>query len=511
MHVPDGFLPGVVLAGGYIVTGAMTAYSLRKINQQEDPRAEIPKAALLTAAFFIASAIRVPVPPVSIHLLLSGLMGVVLGWYAFPSILVGLILQFLVFGHGGFTTLGVNAVIMGMPAVIAFLVFRLAYRRPNAGTGWFALWGFIAGALGVVLAVALFYTVIITTLPADIDTELERAATIALSLAHLPLALLEGLFTALLVSYLRRVKPELIEGTFGRNRTRVDTPAGQPEFVAPVHRATVPRRIVRTPAPSDAQTRAGLDQYAHLDSSVHSWAMTTKLVGFIVLMFTFALVTSVWLLIPMVIVTAIIFHLSKLPYPFLRSRLQVPGFFILIIVLILPFVAGSTVLFTLGPLTIYTEGVVAAVLLATRFICIITLTVVLFGTDTFLNAIRAMRALKFPDTLADITLLTYRYIFEIGNMFTQMRIAVRLRGFRSNQFSLQLMSVLASLLGNMLVRSYEQSDRVYKAMILRGYGFGTVSLSEFAVTRSDTLKLIAMLAVAAAFIVGQFAIGSLLL
>ena len=116
-------------------------------------------------------------------------------------------------------------------------------------TGWFALWGFIAGALGVVLAVALFYTVIITTLPADIDTELERTATIALSLAHLPLALLEGLFTALLVSYLRRVKPELIEGTFGRNRTRVDTPAGQPEFVAPVHRATVPRRIVRTPAP----------------------------------------------------------------------------------------------------------------------------------------------------------------------------------------------------------------------------------------------------------------------
>ena len=196
----------------------------------------------------------------------------------------------------------------------------------------------------------------------------------------------------------------------------------------------------------------------------------------------------------------------------MRSRLQVPGFFILIIVLILPFVAGSTVLFTLGPLTIYTEGVVAAVLLATRFICIITLTVVLFGTDTFLNAIRAMRALKFPDTLADITLLTYRYIFEIGNMFTQMRIAVRrLRGFRSNQFSLQLVSVLASLLGNMLVRSYEQSDRVYKAMILRGYGFGTVSLSEFAVTRSDTLKLIAMLAVAAAFIVGQFAIGSLLL
>jgi cobalt/nickel transport system permease protein len=177
---------------------------------------------------------------------------------------------------------------------------------------------------------------------------------------------------------------------------------------------------------------------------------------------------------------------------------------------LLPFITGSTPLITVGPLTIYVEGLSSAILLAVRFICILTLTVILFGTDTFLNAIRAMRALKFPDTLADITLLTYRYIFEVGNTFAQLRVAVRLRGFRSNRFSVQTISVLASLLGNMLVRSYEQSDRVYKAMILRGYGAGPVSLSEFDVSRADVLKLVSMLAVATAFIVGQFAVGSLL-
>lgn len=506
MHVPDGFLPGAVLAGGYAITGVMTAYSLHKINQQEDPRAEIPKAALLTAAFFIASAIRIPVPPVSIHLLLSGLMGVVLGWYAFPSVLVGLILQFLVFGHGGFTTLGVNAVIMGIPAVAGFFIFRMANRRPNAGPGWFATWGFIAATLAIVLAVVIFYTLIITTLPADIDSDLERQATIALSLAHLPLALVEGLFTALLVGYLRRVKPEMINHALVRKSAETSGRAYPPE-APPPRRTTVPRRITNR---APAQAGAGLDQYAHLDSPVHKWAMTTKFVGFVVLMFTFALVSSLWLLIPMVIVTAIIFKLSGLPSNFLRSRLQVPGIFILLIVIVLPFVAGSTELFSLGPLTIYAEGVSAAVLLAVRFVCIITLTIVLFGTDTFLNAIRAMRALKFPNVLADITLLTYRYIFEMGNTFTQMRIAVRLRGFQSNQFSLQVVSVLAALLGNMLVRSYEQSDRVYKAMILRGYGFGTVSLAEFDTNRTDKLKLVGMLLLAATFIAGQLLIGSFL-
>ena len=98
MHVPDGILPPLIYGGGYAITVGATAIALRKINQQEDPRAEIPKAALLTAAFFVVSSLLIPMPPPlnSVHLVLTGLMGVMLGWYAFPSILVGLILQFIV-------------------------------------------------------------------------------------------------------------------------------------------------------------------------------------------------------------------------------------------------------------------------------------------------------------------------------------------------------------------------------------------------------------------------------
>ena len=90
MHISDGLLPAPVAISGYAITGFATWYSLRQINRQSEPTQGIPKASLLTAAFFVASSIHIPVPPTSLHLILNGLLGVVLGYYAFPAILIGL-------------------------------------------------------------------------------------------------------------------------------------------------------------------------------------------------------------------------------------------------------------------------------------------------------------------------------------------------------------------------------------------------------------------------------------
>ncbi|MBC8252647.1 MAG: energy-coupling factor ABC transporter permease, partial [Ardenticatenia bacterium] len=66
MHIPDGIIPATVCAAGYATTGTATWYSLRMINQKENPREGIPKASLLTAAFFVASWIHIPIPPTSV-------------------------------------------------------------------------------------------------------------------------------------------------------------------------------------------------------------------------------------------------------------------------------------------------------------------------------------------------------------------------------------------------------------------------------------------------------------
>ncbi len=211
MHIPDGILPASVLLGGYAVTGAATWLSLRKIGRKENPRDGIPKASLLTAAFFVASLIHIPIPPMSVHLILNGLLGVVLGYYAFPAILIGLFFQAVMFQHGGLTTLGINAAIMGVPALLAFYLFRVR-RIIGSDKRWAtALFGFIGGAGGLGVAAITAFILLVYTIPAHMNIAGERTSILALSLAHVPLILIEGVFTAFIVLFLQKVKPEMLE------------------------------------------------------------------------------------------------------------------------------------------------------------------------------------------------------------------------------------------------------------------------------------------------------------
>ncbi len=208
MHIPDGILPLGLTLGGWAVAAGLTAISLNRIAAQPDPREGLPRAAMMTAAFFAASLIHIPVPPSSVHLMLSGLMGAMLGWYAVPAIVIGLAFQAVMFGHGGLTTLGVNGVILGLPALAAFGMIRLAGQGRHPVVD--ATLSFVTGAGAVLLAVALFTAILLAGLPAHLDAGTERAAILALALAHLPLAVAEGMVVAAVLGFLRRTNPEMI-------------------------------------------------------------------------------------------------------------------------------------------------------------------------------------------------------------------------------------------------------------------------------------------------------------
>lgn len=87
MHIAEGVLSPAVLAGGAVLALAGTALGLRKLEYDR-----LVAVGILSAAFFVASLIHVPVGLSSAHLVLNGLVGVLLGWAAFPSILVALLL-----------------------------------------------------------------------------------------------------------------------------------------------------------------------------------------------------------------------------------------------------------------------------------------------------------------------------------------------------------------------------------------------------------------------------------
>src|SRR4051812_13151925 len=88
VHIPDGFVTGLWAADGFAVAALLVLLGAWRLHEEE-----VPRIALLTAAFFVASSIHVPVPPTSAHLLLNGLVGVVLGRRAALAIVVGVAMQ----------------------------------------------------------------------------------------------------------------------------------------------------------------------------------------------------------------------------------------------------------------------------------------------------------------------------------------------------------------------------------------------------------------------------------
>jgi len=198
MHLSDGILDGSVCLAGYAASAIMIAYTAKKISSED-----VPKISVVTAAFFVASLIHVKLGPSSVHLVLNGLVGILLGLAAIPSIFIGLLLQAVVFGHGGITTLGVNTIIMGVPALLSYFIFRIKKRYPQKFMVLFL--SFICGAVSIVGAALLMAAFLMSA-----GKEFFTIAKIAL-LAHIPIMLIEATITLLVVSFLLKVKPQLLD------------------------------------------------------------------------------------------------------------------------------------------------------------------------------------------------------------------------------------------------------------------------------------------------------------
>lgn len=199
MHISEGVLSGPVLLGGAGLAAVGTAIGLKKIDYDQ-----IMTVAMLSAAFFIASLVHVPIGPANAHLVLSGLLGVILGWAAFPSILVALLLQAVLFQFGGLTVLGLNTFTMAAPAVLCFYLFRPLLRK---GSGSRFAAAFCVGALAILLS-ALF-----TATALALSGEAFENAAKALLIAHVPVMIIEGIITGFAYTFLAKVKPEALAAT----------------------------------------------------------------------------------------------------------------------------------------------------------------------------------------------------------------------------------------------------------------------------------------------------------
>jgi cobalt/nickel transport system permease protein len=198
IHLSDGVLDTPWLVGGFLVAAVLLLAACIRLREEW-----IPRIGVFTAAFFAASSIPMPLflLPVSVHPLLNGLLGVILGRRATLAVAVGLALQYLLVHHGGLTTLGLNTCIIAIPAILAgrlYPVFRKV-RIPAFASG--VLVGF-AATTGTVL---LNFFVLLAGGKDDFQT----LAKLVL-IAHMPVIVLESLLLGVLASYLEKVKPEML-------------------------------------------------------------------------------------------------------------------------------------------------------------------------------------------------------------------------------------------------------------------------------------------------------------
>jgi cobalt/nickel transport system permease protein len=196
VHISEGVLSAPVLVSGGVLAAAGTAIGLKKIDYDQ-----LARVGILSATFFVASLVHVPIGPSSVHLIMNGIVGLLLGWAAFPAILVALLLQAVFFQFGGITTLGVNTIIMALPAVVCYYLFTPLLHKDRkylllAGFGC----GFCAVLFGgVIVGLALMFT----------EENFLKVAMLVVT-AHIPVMVIEGIVTAFCVAFLKKVQPAML-------------------------------------------------------------------------------------------------------------------------------------------------------------------------------------------------------------------------------------------------------------------------------------------------------------
>ncbi|MDE4908390.1 cobalt transporter CbiM [Methanogenium marinum] len=204
MHIPDAFLPLWQSAIYWIVALVFIALALKwaKHELSED---KIPLVAVLAAGIFAIQAFNLPVAMgTSGHLVGGALAAIVLGSpYAAVFILtLVLIIQGIIFGDGGITTMGVNILNMGViGGFVGFYGFQTLKRvglnrYASAGVAaWLAC--FIAAlAAAVEMAIAGTFPLV--------------PGLIAMGTYHAAIGIIEGIITAAAIYFISTARPDMM-------------------------------------------------------------------------------------------------------------------------------------------------------------------------------------------------------------------------------------------------------------------------------------------------------------
>ena len=180
----------------------------------------------------------------------------------------------------------------------------------------------------------------------------------------------------------------------------------------------------------------------------------------------------------------ILVALARLSLKQTVKRLVELNFFMLFLFLFLPFSVKGTPLFSLAGFAYSREGLEKSFLIALKANTIMISLTGLVGTMEPATLGQSMRFLGLPAKFIHIFLFMIRYLDVIGDEYKRLKTAMKLRGFKAKCNAYTLRSY-GNLIGMVLVRSIERSERIMDAMRCRGFSGKFYSHAVFQIGKLD--------------------------
>jgi cobalt/nickel transport system permease protein len=209
MHIPDAFIPIPQAAVYWIIALIFLALAIKwaKTEMNED---KIPLVAVLAAGIFALQSFNLPVTMgTSGHLVGGALAAIVLGspFAAVFILTLVLIIQGVIFGDGGITTMGANIINMGViggfVGYYSFQGINSAIKNPFVSAGIAAWLACLIPSLAC--AVEMFIAGTFPLVP----------GLMAMGIYHAAIGIIEGIVTAIVIYLLSKARPDLVSSTVG--------------------------------------------------------------------------------------------------------------------------------------------------------------------------------------------------------------------------------------------------------------------------------------------------------
>ena len=233
------------------------------------------------------------------------------------------------------------------------------------------------------------------------------------------------------------------------------------------------------------------EQFAIGDSLIHRLDPRIRVVLTVLYAFVIALAYQFVVLTAALILSSILIALSRVSIKAVFKRMLMVNALILLLWVVLPFTFNGKMLTRIGSFAIYHPGVVLAAQITLKSNAILLAFIALIATMSLATLGHALHRLGVPGKMVHLLLMTYRYLFVIELEYLRLMRASKIRGFRPGT-NVNTYRTYSYVIGMLFVRAAARAERVYQAMLCRGFNGKFYSLQEFQTTAASWIFSIIM-------------------